>query len=624
MRLLSSIDCNNEKNAPSPKRDAARVGFGKLTVICNFRLTLADLLDCIEDEPNVPNSNIYILPPVGEGDNTDVDSDDSDEEHSANVNNLPRSILCQPCEVVPTEDEDDNYDFDDLIPLSELRKKLILEKNTSKEVDVTFSYKRTKWTPDPQEMPNNNINTNCDPVPASDQAKNSITPSDFFHLFFDDEVMNLIIQESNRYARQQNTELNLTIAELHVFLGILLLSGYGKYPNRRIYWSSEEDVPKIVQNSMRLKRFEMILRFIHFNDNSKLPSDDRLYKLRPFLEILGKNFRAHGGLDEHLSVDESMVPYYGKHYAKQFIQSKPIRFGYKNWALCSSNGYMYGFDVYTGKDNNKPKNLGLGGDVVMFLLEQVGVPENQGFKLYFDNFFTGLPLLSHLANKKYCAVGTIRENRLEQCPLLEKKQWSKKERGAYKYYKNEQTLLVQWKDNKVVSLASNFETNDTVTTSRWDRVSKTKKALPQPKMVATYNKGMGGVDKLDNLVAAYRTRIRQRKWYWPLVAYFLDVSVVNGWLLMRKLQPEDKTANSLLVFRRYIALTFLKSFGVKPQQGRISRPLTDVRRDNFGHLIVYNETDRRCAFCGKKSNFICQKCNVALHPKICFYSYHTS
>ncbi|KAJ8912152.1 hypothetical protein NQ315_006116 [Exocentrus adspersus] len=33
-----------------------------------------------------------------------------------------------------------------------------------------------------------------------------------------------------------------------------------------------------------------------------------------------------------------MIPYYGKHYAKQYIKGKPIRFGFKNWALCTSNG----------------------------------------------------------------------------------------------------------------------------------------------------------------------------------------------------------------------------------------------------------------------------------------------
>ena len=32
---------------------------------------------------------------------------------------------------------------------------------------------------------------------------------------------------------------------------------------------------------------------------------------------------------EDLNMDESMVPYYGRHSCKQFIRAKPFRFGYK-------------------------------------------------------------------------------------------------------------------------------------------------------------------------------------------------------------------------------------------------------------------------------------------------------
>jgi hypothetical protein len=135
---------------------------------------------------------------------------------------------------------------------------------------------------------------------------------------------------------------------------------------------------------------------------------------------------------------------------------------------------------------------------------------------------------------------------------------------------------------------------------------------------------MGGVDKLDALVAVYRTRIRQRKWYWALVAYLLDVSVVNGWLLMKKIMPNDNHAKSLLSFRRYIALTFLQSFGVKPHQGRSTNPANnDVRYDNLGHIVAYNNTDRRYGLCKKKSQFLCKKCNIALQPKFCFKAYHS-
>ena len=41
-----------------------------------------------------------------------------------------------------------------------------------------------------------------------------------------------------------------------------------------------------------------------------------------------------------LSVDESIIPYYGRHGAKQFIKGKPIRFGFKLWVLAKPKGYI--------------------------------------------------------------------------------------------------------------------------------------------------------------------------------------------------------------------------------------------------------------------------------------------
>ncbi|CAF4947379.1 unnamed protein product [Pieris macdunnoughi] len=36
-------------------------------------------------------------------------------------------------------------------------------------------------------------------------------------------------------------------------------------------------------------------------------------------------------LEEHYSVDEAMIPYYGRHGCKQHIKGKPIRYGFKAW-----------------------------------------------------------------------------------------------------------------------------------------------------------------------------------------------------------------------------------------------------------------------------------------------------
>lgn len=291
---------------------------------------------------------------------------------------------------------------------------------------------------------------------------------------------------------QKGKALNVCREEILVFFGGLLLSGYTKCPNKRLYWSTEDDVPKILSDSIRCNRFEDILRNFQLIDNANiLNPDDRLCKLRPLLEHLKLKFMEHGPLGEKMSVDESMIPYYGRHYAKQYIEGKPIRFGYKNWALCTSNGYLVNFDVYTGKsDVRAPSFFGVGGDIVIKLLTE-SIPPNLGYTTFFDNYFTSVKLLRHLHYKGYNATGTIRENRLDKCPLPDKKITKKEERGSYHYQSCKEVVVIQWKDNSVVTIASNYDSISENLATRWSNQKKQKVSIKTTKSHCIVQLGNG-------------------------------------------------------------------------------------------------------------------------------------
>ncbi|XP_066253025.1 piggyBac transposable element-derived protein 2-like [Euwallacea similis] len=364
---------------------------------------------------------------------------------------------------------------------------------------------KNNWS---ENIPTCNLNRTYNLRASSAKALEAKTPLEFFYLFWGKDIIKTIATESDKYAQQKNSALNVKKEEIYVVLGAMLLSGYSKCPKKHMYWNNSDDVPKILYNSICLNRFEFILPHLHFNDNFLIDKTDKLYKLRPLIEHLNKSFKEHGGLEEHISIDEDMISYYGKHYAKQFIKGKPTRFGYKNWALCTNTEYCVTFEIYTDKSGTEHvKRFGLGGDVVMNLLKNAMIGHNLDYKIYFDNYFTTLVLLRHLAKMKICVLGTVHENKMVRCPFPDKKKWSTKPRGSYKFLASESVLIVKWKDNKVVSVASNFSDNTIVKTSRWCRETKLKKQIDQPLMVAIYNAGMGGVDKMDNLVAVYRTRI---------------------------------------------------------------------------------------------------------------------
>ena len=51
-----------------------------------------------------------------------------------------------------------------------------------------------------------------------------------------------------------------------------------------------------------------------------------------------------------------MVRFIGRTTLKQYIPTKPDKFGLKIWGLCSSEGYLFDFDIYCGKTDKKDQN----------------------------------------------------------------------------------------------------------------------------------------------------------------------------------------------------------------------------------------------------------------------------
>ena len=128
---------------------------------------------------------------------------------------------------------------------------------------------------------------------------------------------------------------------------------------------------------------------LHVADNGNLAPGDRMAKVRPLFTMLNEKFLSAFPYHRHLSVDESMVPYFGRHSAKQFIRGKPVRFGFKVWSLNTPLGYCIQLDPYQGAGVTDSQ-LGLGGSVVMKLVNTL---PTDSYVLFFDNFFTGFKLL---------------------------------------------------------------------------------------------------------------------------------------------------------------------------------------------------------------------------------------
>ena len=133
----------------------------------------------------------------------------------------------------------------------------------------------------------------------------SMTQNPPFQIFtdlFPDEIMDLLVSETNRYFTWKMDQLgkrdnlpastrarqwvDLTLPEFKDFLATLILMGLSPRGNYELYWStsSMQEWP-FLRQIMSRDRFMNILNFFHACDNSGR-NDDKLYKVGPILTIL--------------------------------------------------------------------------------------------------------------------------------------------------------------------------------------------------------------------------------------------------------------------------------------------------------------------------------------------------
>lgn len=463
-----------------------------------------------------------------------------------------------------------------------------------------------------------------------------LSPVQLFEFFYDEAVVNMLVNFTNTYAHQHSdTTFHVTGEEMRIFLAILLLTGYNPLPRYRMYWEMSEDCHNLaVSKAMSRGRFEKIVKYLHICDNNNLSQDDKFSKVRPLWKMLNERWLRAFNNEKLLCIDEAMIPYYGRHGTKQHMTGKPIRFGYKVWCLCTRLGYLVQAEPYQGATtgNTRPE-IGVGGSVVLDLVSILPNEDKQGYDFFFDNFFTSLPLLDALKEKGCTGTGTIRSNRIEGAPLKNPKQMKKEPRGTYHQLSDDKCgmTLIRYHDNSIVTVASNRSgIQPTGKYKRYSRAERKYKEIITASVIVNYNTYMGGVDRLDENIANYRINFRSKKWYYQLFAFPLNASVNNAWLLYRQTPQFKDSPLDLLGFTRYIVNCYFQKYTSRQSPGNPirnpkpvhKRVLNDVRYDGQDHLILPLGKQMRCGQCKKNTTKQCRKCKVPLHAN-CFLQFHT-
>lgn len=267
---------------------------------------------------------------------------------------------------------------------------------------------------------------------------NESTPLAIFEEYFlTRSFLNKVTFESNAYAQQKNPNESFILTPDYIkkYLGVLIFHSIVHVNNIRDYWSPFVGTDAI-RECISVNKFEKIRSMLHFNDNNSLITDtkhpkyDRLYKLRPVLDHFNNKFGSVS-YDEDLSIDENICATKAKNSYRQYNPQKPHKWGYKFLMISNTAGYIYKMEIYSGQENqerfrrpNEP-DLGACANIVVRLTRDV--PKFKNHKLFFDNYYTTIPLLVFLKKERgILSLGTLRKDRSCKCILFRSQEFKKK------------------------------------------------------------------------------------------------------------------------------------------------------------------------------------------------------
>ncbi|KAJ8349612.1 hypothetical protein SKAU_G00247420 [Synaphobranchus kaupii] len=476
---------------------------------------------------------------------------------------------------------------------------------------------------------------------------------DFFMLFFTQAIVadicgftnwqgwELVLNRAS-YAGVEGVWNEVTPDEFYRFMGLLIYMGFHVLPDMHRYWGTKSLQGSWARSFMSRDRFKALLAARHVVDPATEDNQDRLKKLRYLMDHLKQKCQELFQPNQNLAIDERMVKSKGRSGLKQFMKGKPTRWGFKFWVIATSDsGYTLDFNVYTGSRDGRVTDLAT--KVVEALIQPY---KDQGYNLWMDNFYTSPALMVTLRQIGINACGTCRINR-KKFPeeFKDVKTWERKtDRGDMRWCRVEDGILViQWKDTRAVTCLSNFHNaNDSTNVTRLVKKDATWSSLVvrQPAVISDYNKHMGGVDRSDQMISSYNVLQKTQKWWKTLFFHFIDIAVVNSFLLFQEWQHSQAGDKHRLA--DYSHITFRENLsrqlaGLDIHASSPSHSLKPVASSfHVTHTPELQKSANNCWLCYRKSRiqrktkFACMapECNgkrfCIVQSRNCFRAWHSA
>ena len=313
-----------------------------------------------------------------------------------------------------------------------------------------------------------------------------------------------------------------------------------KKPTIAQYWrtKNESQSTQLFRRMFSRNRFQLLLKFLHVVDNSKLPTRHQpgynpAAKFMPVIDHLNLRSQYLYSPSRQLSIDESLIGTRYRSVMIQYILTKHSKFGIKLWLLVdAATGYIIRCIPKRGRRfDTAPRGQGFGNWIVFMLLSAANLL-NKLHHVYCDSFFASIQLASDLFQRNTYLTGTLRKNR--PMPALIKN--ANMAPNDTVYMRKRDILTMAYRDGvkKPVRIVSTYHS------AKLTRQGK-------PKCVTKYNKYLGGVDLNDMLTSFYSDNIKTVKLWKRIVFNLFQRFVINAYILYKQ-NTSDRPIKTRLQF----------------------------------------------------------------------------
>lgn len=466
-------------------------------------------------------------------------------------------------------------------------------------------------------------------------------PTEAFDLFFTEQMAEICLKFTNEQISEVQTGEGTSsssctgpvdMIEMRAFLGAIILIGIFKSGGENVedLWRDDGTGRDILRCIMPLRRFSFIIQNLRFDELTSRESrrqNDKACLVSELYALFNEASESNLMPGANLCVDETLVPFRGRCSFRQYIPSKPARYGLKLFTLCDAQtSYHLSSKLYTGKAENGAVAVNLSTTSVLDLVDKLAVSQKKGRNMTTDNYYTSLKLAQELKARDMTLVGTIKGNRVE----VPKEFLPAKSRptGEHLFGHARGMTLISYvpKPSRAVCLLSSMHPHSTA--------SEIDKTTKKSEIILFYNSSKGAVDTLDQLAGTYTVQRKTNRW--PAVIFFhvVNVACINADIVL-KISARQEVAK--FSSRREFLRTLGKELASPHVLRRIELPTQRIaiKRLAFrcGFVIGGNGQDdqrthqrdgkrRRCYLCtgDKKARDLkhpdrCCKCELGVCPK---------